>query len=403
LSLVRLSADKRTGQRTDHGRRRHASTGRLSDPRADRRGRDSVDAIREQTRLTAIENPTVVAERERREKFDKLLGEAGACKTWEAREAGLKCVAEALRLYPEDKQAEAEQKRLAAIEDPALIAERQRREKFDKLLGEAGACKTWEAREAGLKCVAEALRLYPEDKRAEAERKRLTAIEDPAVIAERERRANEEAALAALVDRVSLSLVDLLSDDSQEADRKIESTLSLLPATFNFQSHHVIRQARVRLLMAKLTKLMPQDLGSPPTRPVRLVIGTGSVQREQGPSLNDGGVLYSYSIPGTHAVYDDGSTSERGLWGGTGVERSNENYPNRDQWRRERAIDGYNKEFAELCTEYESTITKYKERAEALSAAVGQLQPLVLELKRLDTEGRAKDLVEKYENAKRRR
>jgi len=105
--------------------------------------------------------------------FARLLGEARACRTFEQRRQGLAAINAALTLFPDNAEAVTERARLSAIEDPTVVAERQRRERFEGLMSTARACTSAAELEQGLSAVREALTLFPDNAEALAQHERL--------------------------------------------------------------------------------------------------------------------------------------------------------------------------------------------------------------------------------------
>ncbi len=184
---------------------------------------DDPQAIAERERIGRIEDPVVVAEREKRQQYERLIATANGCTAYACRDRGLTAAREALALYPDDAAALAERNRIAGIEDPAVVAEREKRGRFSELLASAQRCTTYSDRDRGLSAIRQALELYPADSVALAERGRLESLESPQQRAARERRA-----------RISGLLREAKANDSEAngktALRALEALLVLEPS-----------------------------------------------------------------------------------------------------------------------------------------------------------------------------
>ncbi len=169
---------------------------------------DDPQAIAERERIGRIEDPVVVAEREKRQQYEQLIATAKGCTAYSSRDRGLTALREALALYPDDAAALAERTRIAGIEDPAVVAEREKRGRFSQLLTTARGCTTYPDRDRGLSAIRRALELYPSNSAALAERGRLESLESPQERAARDRR-----------ERVSGLLREAKANDSEATGR----------------------------------------------------------------------------------------------------------------------------------------------------------------------------------------
>ncbi len=183
---------------------------------------DDPQAIAERERIGRIEDPVVVAEREKRQQYERLIATANGCTAYACRDRGLTAAREALALYPDDAAALAERARIAEIEDPAVVAEREKRGRFSQLVTTARGCTTYSERDRGLSAIRRALELYPGDSAALAERGRLESLESPQERAARDRR-----------ERIAGLLRDARANDSKAngkvALRALEALLTLEP------------------------------------------------------------------------------------------------------------------------------------------------------------------------------
>ncbi len=145
---------------------------------------DDPEALAERERIGNMVDPAIAADREKQRTYEQLMGRARGCTTYARRELGLAAVRDALALYPDDPEALLQRDRIEAIEDPAVVKQRKRRERYERNMVTARDCTTYAQRDRGLRAVRVALALFPDDPEALDEHDRITAIEDPAVVSD---------------------------------------------------------------------------------------------------------------------------------------------------------------------------------------------------------------------------